>query len=151
VCMLENEVSVTDESGIDAELWEHVAPEIRSEEWAKAARGALILTEDRIRKWAGPPHEESTEQLAVNIFGERGDFKMGKTASEEKGWQLFAQGIAKAHRNVDTHRIQDRPDLKRYALGVLGACSLLLTQMRYEHGKGFRDTSPADSTEPAGD
>ena len=63
------------------------------------------------------------------------------------GWRFFAQGIAQALRNVDTHRIQERPDLKRYALGVVGACSLLLTQMRFEHGNRFRDTSPAASTE----
>jgi hypothetical protein len=52
-----------------------------------------------------------------------------------QGWQLFAQGIAQALRNVDAHRIQDRQDHKRYALGLVGACSLLLTQMRYEHGQ----------------
>jgi hypothetical protein len=28
---------------------------------------------------------------------------------------------------------------------MLGACSLLLTQMRFEHGNRFHDTSPAVS------
>jgi hypothetical protein len=46
---------------------------------------------------------------------------MGLTDSEKTGWQLFAQGIAQALRNVDNHRIQNRPDHKRYALGVVGA------------------------------
>ena len=39
----------------------------------------------------------------------------------------------------DTHRIQRRNDDKRYALGVLGAGSLLLTQLRYEHGNRFKE------------
>jgi hypothetical protein len=145
--MLEDEVSVADESGIDAELWEHVAPEIRGEAWVKVARGALIFTEDRIRKWAGRPTHEVSQKLAVNIFGDGGNYRMGLTDSEKQGWQFIAQGIAQALRNVDTHRIQNRSDHKRYALGVVGACSLLLTQMRYEHGNRFQDTSPAASTD----
>jgi Protein of unknown function (Hypoth_ymh) len=147
VGMLADDVPVADESGIDAELWEHVAPEIRTESWVKVARGALIFTEDRIRKWAGRRNAEVSKDLAIAIFGQNGNFRMGQTDGEMQGWQLFAQGIAQALRNVDTHRIQDRPDLKRYALGVVGACSLLLTQMRYEHGNGFQDTSPASAVE----
>lgn len=70
---------------------------------------------------------------------------MGQTDGEMQGWQLFAQGIAQALRNVDARSIQDQPDHKRYALGLVGACSLLLTQIRYEHGNHFRDTMPAAS------
>ena len=36
---------------------------------------------------------------------------------------------------VEDERIQRRDDAKRYALGVLGLGSLLLTQMRHEHGE----------------
>jgi hypothetical protein len=147
VKMLGDDVPVADEEGIDAELWEHVAPEIRSEAWVKAARGALIFTEDRIRRWAGRPDAEAAKELAVAIFGDKGNYRMGRTDGEMQGWQLFAQGIAQALRNADTHRIQERPDLKRYALGVVGACSLLLTQMRFEHENRLKDTSPATSTE----
>jgi len=35
VGMLADDMPVADESGIDAELWEHVAPEIRTGSWAK--------------------------------------------------------------------------------------------------------------------
>ncbi len=141
--LLAAEVPVADESGIDYELWEHVAPEVRAEAWGKVARGAVVFTEDRIRKWAGRPAAEVSKDLAIAVFGQSGDYRMGKLDGEKQGWQLFAQGIAQALRNVETHRIQDRPDHKRYAMGVLGACSLLLTQMRYEHGNRFQDTSPA--------
>lgn len=141
--LLADEVAVADESGIDAELGEHIAPEIQSEAWGKVASQAAIFTEDRIRKWAGRPVGEVGKDLAVAVFGKQGDYQMGLTDGEKQGWQLFAQGIAQALRNVDAHRIQKRPDHKRYALGMVGACSLLLTQMRYEHGNRFHDTSPA--------
>jgi hypothetical protein len=145
--MLDDEVPVADESGIDAELWEHVAPEIRSEAWGKAARGAVVFTEDRIRKWTGRPTHEVSDKLALAVFGTNGSYRLGLTDSEKQGWQFIAQGIAQALRNVETHRIQDRPDHKRYALGVVGACSLLLTQLRFQHGNSFHDISPATSTE----
>ncbi|MDQ3762974.1 MAG: TIGR02391 family protein [Actinomycetota bacterium] len=134
-----------DEAGIDPELWEHISSEIRTEAWGKVASQAVIFTEDRIRKWAGRPVGEVGKDLAVAIFGKSGQFQMGKTDGEMQGWQLFAQGIAQALRNVDAHRIQNRPDHKRYALGLVGACSLLLTQMRYAHSNRFRDTTPATS------
>ncbi|MGB6164963.1 MAG: TIGR02391 family protein [Pseudonocardiaceae bacterium] len=129
------------------ELWEHIAPEIQTEAWGKVASQAVIFTEDRIRKWAGRPVSEVGKDLAIAIFGKAGQFQMGQTDGEIQGWQLFAQGIAQALRNVDAHRIQNRPDHKRYALGLVGACSLLLTQMRYEHGNRFRDTTPAASND----
>lgn len=143
--LLADDVPVADESGIDPELWEHIAPEIQAEAWGKVASQAVIFTEDRIRKWAGRPASEVGKDLVVAIFGKIGQFQMGRTEGEIQGWQLFAQGIAQALRNVDAHRIQDRPDHKRYALGLVGACSLLLTQMRYEHGNRFRDAAPAAS------
>lgn len=69
---------------------------------------------------------------------------MGRTSGEKQGWHRLAMGIAMALRNVDAHRFQSRDDHKRYALGVLGTCSLLLTQMRYEHGNRFQDVGPAE-------
>ena len=140
--MLGDEIPVADESGIDPELWEHIAPEVQAEAWGKVASQAAIFTEDRIRKWAGRPVSEVGKDLAIAVFGGQGDYQMGRTSSEKQGWQLFAQGIAQALRNVDAHRLQQRSDHKRYALGMVGACSLLLTQMRYEHGNRFHDISP---------
>jgi hypothetical protein len=148
--LLADEVPVADESGVDAELWEHIAPEVQAEAWGKVASQAVIFTEDRIRKWAGRPVGEVGKDLAVTTFGKSGQFQMGQTEGETQGWQLFAQGIAQALRNVDAHRIQDRPDHKRYALGLVGACSLLLTQMRFEHSNRFRNISPASSEDPQG-
>ena len=145
--LLADDVPVADESGVDAELWEHIAPEVASESWTKVASQVALFTEDRIRKWAGRPDGEVGKDLAVAVFGPTGQFQMGRTPGQTQGWQLLAQGFAQAVRNVDAHVIQERPDLKRYAMGVVGACSLLLTQLRYEHGNRFRDTSPTHVSE----
>mgnify|MGYP000574856442 CR=1 FL=1 len=144
--MLSEEGPVSDEAGVDHELWEHVAPEVRSEAWGKAAREAVIFTEDRIRRWAGRPVAEVGKDLAVAIFGSNGEYRMGLADGEKQGWQFIAQGIAQALRNADTHRIQTRADHRRYAMGVIGTCSLLLTQMRYEHGNRFHDATPVPVT-----
>ncbi len=77
------------------------------------------------------------------VFGDSGDYRLGLTDGERQGWFRTAMGLAMAVRNVDAHRIQRRDDHKRYAMGVLGTCSLLLTQLRYERGNRFHDTTPA--------
>jgi hypothetical protein len=48
-------------------------------------------------------------------------------------------GFAQAMGNVDRHRIQQRQDARRYAIGVFGLGSLLLTQLRYEHSDLIED------------
>jgi hypothetical protein len=134
-------------AGYDPELWEHVSAHIAAKEWAKVASQASIFTEHRIRTWTGHPDAEVGRDLMVRVFGPNGDFRLGHTDPEKEGWQLFAMGIFMACRNVDVHRPQKRPDLEQYAMGVLGANSLLLTQLRHEHGNRFQDTSPV-ATEP---
>jgi len=126
----------------DTELWEHVGSHVLAEEWGKLASQTAIFTEDRLRKWAGRPDTEVGETLMTAILGDNGEFRLGRTPGEKQGWHRFGMGLSMAQRNVDAHRIQERADHRRYAIGVLGASSLLLTQMRYEHGNRFRDQSP---------
>lgn len=76
--LLADEVPVADESGVDAELWEHIAPEVQAEAWGKVASQAVIFTEDRVRKWAGRPVGEVGKDLAVATFGSRGSFRWAK-------------------------------------------------------------------------
>ena len=83
------------------------------------------------------------KKLMTAVYGENGDYRLGLTTGEKQGWHRLAMGISMALRNADAHRIQTRSDHKRYAMGVLGVSSLLLTQTRYEHGNRFKDTSPA--------
>lgn len=135
-------------TGVDPELWEFVAPDIESGEWGKAATQATLFLEDRIRKWSGERPELVGEKLMSAVFGPSGNYRLGLTEGEKDGWNLLAMGIAKALRNAAAHRIDTRDDHRRYVLGLVGSCSLLLTQMRFEHGNRFQDLSPATPTEP---
>ena len=73
------------------------------------------------------------------VFADDSDWRLGSRAAEREGWRALATGFAQALSNVDRHRIQRRDDARRYALGVLGLGSLLLTQLRYEHGDLIED------------
>ena len=126
---------------VDAELWEHISADVAAREWGKVSSQTAIFTEDRIRRWTGQRPELVGESLMSAVFGDNGDYRLGLTAGEKQGWHRLAMGISMALRNADAHRIQQRPDHKLYALGVVGVSSLLPTQLRYEHGNRFQDTS----------
>jgi len=136
---------------VDDELWEFVEHDVRAEHWGKATTQATLFTEDRIRKWTGQPADLVGKDLVTAVLGDKGDYRLGRTPGEMQGWHMLAMGIAMALRNPAGHRIEDRPDHRRYALGVLGSCSLLLTQLRYEHGNRFHDLSPASAAKPPHD
>ena len=140
---LRRSAHIVEDEGIDPELWLHVSAHVAAEDWGKVASQSSIFTEDRIRRWAGRPADEVGEKLMSAVFGPKGDYRLGLTEPEKEGWLLLAMGTSKALRNAHAHRIQNREDHKRYALGVLGVSSLLLTQMRFEHSNRFHDVSPA--------
>jgi Protein of unknown function (Hypoth_ymh) len=117
---LQRSAGVAEDAGFDPELWDHVKGHVIAEEWGKVASQTAIFTEDRIRTWAGRPVQEVGESLMSAVFGERGEYRLGITPGEKNGWHRLAMGISMATRNVDAHRSQDRPDIKRYAFGVLG-------------------------------
>jgi len=121
---------------IDPELWAHVRGLVDGGDWEKVAREAAVFVEDKLRTWAAVP---SSVTGSVNVFKAAlgsGGFELGKggTPSEQQGWLQIATGFALAPRNLSGHRISNRTDLRRYALGVLGTASLLLTQVKYEYG-----------------
>ncbi|MEU5783850.1 TIGR02391 family protein [Micromonospora lupini] len=128
-----------DEPAYDAELWAHVKTEVEDGEWGKVASQTAIFVENHIRTWAGNPQDRNGNNLVgkalyLKVFDDASDYRLGRQASEREGWRYLGMGFAQALSNVDRHRIQTRDDAKRYALGVLGLGSLLLTQLRYEHG-----------------
>ncbi|MEH0842813.1 TIGR02391 family protein [Micromonospora sp. CPCC 205711] len=128
-----------DEHAYDPELWAHVKTEVEDGEWGKVASQTAIFVENHIRTWAGNPQDGKGNNLVgknlyLDVFGDASDYRLGRQASEREGWRYLGMGFAQALSNVDRHRIQTRDDAKRYALGVLGLGSLLLTQLRYEHG-----------------
>jgi hypothetical protein len=128
-----------DEHAYDPDLWAHVKTEVEDGDWGKVASQTAIFVESHIRTWAGNPQDRNGnnlvgKQLYSEVFGDASDYRLGRQASEREGWRALGVGFAQALSNVDRHRIQTRDDAKRYALGVLGLGSLLLTQLRYEHG-----------------
>lgn len=128
-----------DEHAYDPDLWAYVKTEVEDGEWGKVASQTAIFVENHIRTWAGNPQDAKGNNLVgknlyLEVFGDASDYRLGRQASEREGWRYLGMGFAQALSNVDRHRIQTRDDAKRYALGVLGLGSLLLTQLRYEHG-----------------
>jgi Protein of unknown function (Hypoth_ymh) len=121
---------------IDPELWEHVRGLVAARDWEKLAREAAVFVEDKLRNWAGvPPSVTGRGNIFKAATGSSG-FLLPKVgpASEQQGWQQLAAGFAPTLRNPSGHQVTNRSDAKRYALGVLGMASLLLTEVRHEYG-----------------
>lgn len=128
----------------DPELWEHVRQLVEDSDWGKVASQTAIFVEDRIRTWAGEPSGKQGESfvgkgLMAHVFGDLSDWRLGSRAGEREGWRGLGMRFAQALGDVDRHRIQSRDDAQRYAIGVLGLGSLLLTQLRHEHGDLIED------------
>lgn len=129
----------TQDDAFDAELWDQVGHLIEAEQWAQVASVTSTFLESKIREWAGLGPDDYGKHLMVRVFKpDSGKFPCGSTDGEEQGWQQLATGFVQAVSNVDRHRIQQRDDAKAYAMGVVGAASLLITQLRYQHGSRFR-------------
>ena len=89
-----------------------------------------------MRSWAGvPPSVTGSVNVFKAAIGPSG-FVLPKAgpASEQQGWQQLAAGFALALRNPSSHQVKNRDDAERYALGVLGMASLVLTEVRHEYG-----------------
>jgi Protein of unknown function (Hypoth_ymh) len=146
---------------VDPELWSHVRVLVEQDQWEKIPADVVIFVEDRVRKWSGNPRVRdgamTGQTLMGNAFGEAGELRLGAQSSEWQGWRSLGTGLVQAIGNVDRHHIQRRPDARRYALGVLGLGSLLLTQLRYEHSELIErrersepSTGDDDAGEPVG-
>lgn len=130
--------SLLDDASIDPDLWAHVQGLVAADDWAKVPASVAIFLEDKVRRWAGDPRTSRGEvMIGTALYGHAlasdGPLHLGGQSGERDGWRFLGQGLAQALGNVDRHRIQRRDDVKRYAMGVLGLDSLLLTQLRYEH------------------
>lgn len=129
-----------DETAFDPELWSHVQTHVQNEDWQAVASQTAIFVEDRVRQWCGDPKGRNDETLVgkglyAKVFANDGQYRLGKEPSEWEGWRGLGMGFAQALGNVDRHNIQRRADAKRYAFGVLGLGSLILTQLRNQHGE----------------
>ena len=121
--------------GLDPALWEHVRTAGAEEQWPQAASAAATFVESKIREWSRLGPDKFGKDLITSAMrpNASSSLELGCTDGEKEGWHLLAMGFIAALGNVDRHRVQNRTDLRRYALGVLYAASLLLTQIRYQH------------------
>ncbi|MFI5994820.1 TIGR02391 family protein [Streptomyces sp. NPDC051362] len=129
-----------DETAFDPDLWAHVQTHVQNEDWPTVASQTAIFVEDRVRQWCGDPKDREGKTLVgkglfAKVMANDGQFRLGKEAGEWEGWRGIGMGFTQALGNVDRHNIQKRADAKRYAFGVLGVGSLILTQLRHQHGE----------------
>ena len=125
-------------STLDPDLIARVDHVFRVEDWTAVASLAATFVEDRFRVWAGLDQSSFGVNLMTKVLHpDTGVFPLGTVTGEQEGWHQLGRGFVGACSNVDRHRIQSRDDLRRYAVGVLGTASLLLTQMRHQHGNRF--------------
>jgi hypothetical protein len=130
-----------DQRAYDPELWEHVRGLVDAEEWGKVASQTAIFVESRVRTWTGVKGKNDEDLVGKGLFAaafaDESEYRLGKRRGEWEGWRMLGMGFAQALSNVDRHHIQDRDDARRYAIGVLGLGSLILTQLRHEHADHF--------------
>ena len=129
-------------TAIDTELWDHVQGLIDAGDWDKVALNSAVFVEDRLRNWAEVPSSISGSVNVFKVALSPGKLLLGDGQSEQQGWQLLGKGFALALRNRSGHRVDKRSDAKRYALGVLGLGSLLLTEIKSEYGDPPRIPPP---------
>lgn len=137
--LMGGEGEVLEEHAFDRDLWEHVKGLVADEDWGKVASQVAIFVESHVRTWTGDPKSSKGEDLVgkglwAHVLADESDFRLGARAGEREGWRFLGMGFAQALSNVDRHHVTKREDAKRYAVGVLGLGSLLLTQLRHEHG-----------------
>jgi len=126
-----------DDNIYDPELWSHVGHLVEGRRWEQVGSQTAIFVESKVREWSGLGPEVLGQDLMSRVFkSDGGIFVLGRTKGEQKAWINLALGVSGVG-NVPRHNIDARPDAKRFALGLLGAASLLLTQLRYEHGNQF--------------
>lgn len=133
-----------DETAFDPDLWSHVRSYVQNEEWQTVSSQTAIYVEDRVRRWCGNPrgsngHTLVGKGLFAAVFAPDAQYRLGKEPGEWEGWRGLGMGFSQALSNVDRHNIQKRDDAKRYAFGVLGLGSLILTQLRYQHGEDLHE------------
>lgn len=145
LALLRGDDEPVDERGFDPALWEHVQGIVDAEDWGKVASQVAIYVEHCIRTWADHPTDRDGEELYgkglyASVLADSSEYRLGSRKAEWEGWRMLGMGFAQALSNVDRHRIQDREDARRYAIGVLGVGSLLLTQLRYQHVDLIKET-----------
>lgn len=130
------------EHSFDPALWNHVKDHVKAGKWHKVVSRTTEFVEDRIRVWSEMDEADYEEAL-----GDSGELRLGEKRAEWEGWRGIAAGLDQAVSSVDSSRLQSREDARRYAVGVLGMSSLLLTQLRFQHGFLIEERESKSTTE----
>jgi len=137
--LLTPQEDVLGSSSFDVELWENVESLIATEDWVHLPAAVVIFLEHKVRTWAGLDKSLVGKGLYSKALADNGLLRLGAQPGEWEGWRMFGMALAQAVGNVDRHRLELRQDARAYAIGVLGAGSLLLTQIRAEHRQVIAD------------
>ncbi|WP_278249464.1 TIGR02391 family protein [Nocardioides sp. IC4_145] len=127
--------------GCDPVLWDHVGGLVASGMWDLVPSAVVTFVEDWIRRHAGsPPNKKGGKLYGAGLFAAvlrpGSAHALGEDASEQEGWQLLGQGLAKAIGNSSRHDLRERADAEVFAWGVIGLGSLLIAEMRSTLGSG---------------
>lgn len=124
------------ENWVHPDLWAHVSHLVEGRQWEQVVSTASVFFEDWTRRKAGLSNTTFGVDVMNAAFDSPGGvLSLGRSqpAGEGQGWALLAKGFSLAISNSSRHRIDARPDAEAYAMGALGAVSLLMTQVNYEH------------------
>jgi len=149
LAILEVELRATDTEPlpmhwIAPELWAAVGHLVELDRWEQVVSQAVIFFEDWVRRKTGLPKTVVGDKLMGAAFDAPGGVLAlggGQPPGEGQGWAQVARGHSLAVSNSSRHRIDQRDDAERYAMGVLGTITLLMTQVELEH--------PVTPVEPA--
>jgi hypothetical protein len=129
--------AATDSLGIDAGLWDFIKGAADPGEWDHVASGAVRYVEHHLRAWAEASSEADAPGLVNALFGKGAPLALGDNEGQRQGWESIIRGFLMGPRNEVQHGISDRDDLHRFASGVLGTASLILTEVRRRYPDRF--------------
>lgn len=132
----------------DPDLWEYVGNLITNGDWAHVGSAACRFLEHQVRSWAGATSEADAPGLVAGLFGRGADLALGDNEGQRQGWESIIRGMLMGPRNAVQHGIDGRhPDeLRRFAAGVVGAATMILTEIRSRHPQRFEQpTEPPDT------
>jgi hypothetical protein len=137
---------------VDPDLWAYIGRVVGIGDWAHAASGACVFLEEQLRSRAPRPHLEAPP-LVADLFRAGGPLELGDNPGQRDGWASLVRGLLMGPRNRVQHRIDPRaPDeLRRYAAGIIGTVSLILTELRSRHHLTFAQPAIAAADAPLGD
>ncbi len=133
---------------IDPELWAHVSTLVETHDWEKIPREAASFVEHRLRIWGDiSPTVKGRVDVFKQALSEQ-HLPLGDAGAEQQGWVQIGVGFVLAVANSAHHKLNDRSDQRRYAVGVLGIASLILGEVRRRYSPRIEMAADANLGHP---